>query len=126
MKHVAVLWWLLIYWSGELVAKSRILQTQVIGHLTERLPTLRGGIQGQSSLSQSEYSAPEPPKLEKLNSPVFTGTSSDKSELSVIENRNKGDYLYFLLPLPEEYRDEARGREAMLKKFRKVPETTCD
>ena len=67
MKHVAVLWWLLIYWSGELVAKSRILQTQVIGHLTERLPTLRGGIQGQSSLSQSEYSAPEPPKLEKLN-----------------------------------------------------------
>ena len=67
MKHVAVLWWLLIYWSEELVAKSRILQTQVIGHLTERLPTLRGGIQGQSSLSQSEYSAPEPPKLEKLN-----------------------------------------------------------
>ena len=64
---MAVLWWLLIYWSEELVAKSRILQTQVIGHLTERLPTLRGGVQDQSSLSQSEYSAPEPPKLEKLN-----------------------------------------------------------
>jgi len=73
MKHVAVLWWLLIYWSGELVAKSRILQTQVIGHLTERLPTLRGGIQGQSSLSQSEYSAPEPPKLEKLNAELSGG-----------------------------------------------------
>ena len=70
---MAVLWWLLIYWSEELVAKSRILQTQVIGHLTERLPTLRGGIQDQSSLSQSEYSAPEPPKLEKLNAASMRG-----------------------------------------------------
>ena len=65
IKHVAVLWWLLIYWSEELVANSSILRTQVIGHLTECLPTLRGGIQGQSPLSQSEHSVPEPPKPEE-------------------------------------------------------------
>ena len=80
---MAVLWWLLIYWSEELVAKSRILQTQVIGHLTERLPTLRGGVQDQSSLSQSEYSAPEPPKLEKLNAKV-TGAGAQRREPNAI------------------------------------------
>ncbi|MEP1582179.1 MAG: hypothetical protein ABJK18_06490, partial [Marinobacter sp.] len=83
-------------------------------HSEDRLGTVAALLQRQPDLTVA------------VISPVFTGTSSDKSELSVIENRNKGDYLYFLLPLPEEYRDEARGREAMLKKFRKVPEPTCD
>ncbi len=83
-------------------------------HSEDRLGTVAALLQRQPNLTVA------------VISPVFTGTSSDKSELSVIENRNKGDYLYFLLPLPEEYRDEARGREAMLEKFSKAPETTCD
>ena len=61
MKYVAALWWLLIYWLDELVAKTSILQTQAIGHLTEYLRILRGGIQGQSPLSLRDYSVPEHP-----------------------------------------------------------------
>ena len=59
-------------------------------------------------------------------SPVFMEAQPDGDELPLTGNQNKGDYLYFLLPLPPEYRDEARGHESMMDAFRKVPETTCD
>lgn len=105
--------------SRILAARERHPGHQIV-HLTgtfhseERLGTVAALLQRQPDLSVA------------VISPVFIGTSPDESELPVIENRNKGDYLYFLLPLPEEYQDKARGREAMLEKFRKVPETTCD
>jgi hypothetical protein len=50
----------------------------------------------------------------------------DGDELPLTGNQNKGDYLYFLLPLPPEYRDEERGHKAMMDAFRNMPGTTCD
>lgn len=67
-------------------------------------------------------------------SPVFVDDVSvsgmsvgeQDGELPIASNRKKGDYLYFLLPLPEEYRDAGRQREAMMKQFQKATGTTCD
>lgn len=45
--------------------------------------------------------------------------------MPVAENRHKGDYLYFILPLPPEYRDEERQRSAMKKRFSQYRDTEC-
>ena len=105
--------------SRILAARKRHPGHQVI-HLTgtfhseERLGTVEALLQRNPELSVA------------VISPVFKEEQFDSDELPVTANRNKGDYLYFLLPLPPEYRDEARGHEAMMDAFRKVPETTCD
>ncbi|WP_225314291.1 ChaN family lipoprotein [Marinobacter halotolerans] len=41
-------------------------------------------------------------------------------------NRGKGDFLYFLQPLPEPYKNSERQREAMMKQFREASEISCD
>ncbi|MGC8120611.1 ChaN family lipoprotein [Marinobacter sp. VGCF2001] len=46
--------------------------------------------------------------------------------LPVAENRHKGDYLYFILPLPTEFRDPERQRSAMQKRFSQRPDTRCE
>lgn len=85
-------------------------------HSEERLGTVASLLQRQPGLSVT------------VISPVFMEqpTGQHDRELPVANNRRKGDYLYFLLPFPEEYRDEERGREAMMEQFRNVPRTTCE
>ncbi len=40
-------------------------------------------------------------------------------------HQDKGDYLYFVLPLPEEYRDEERRQQAMKERFRNAGALDC-
>ena len=84
-------------------------------HSEERLGTVAALLQREPGLAVT------------VISPVFTEQPAGQHnrELPVADNRRKGDYLYFLLPLPEEYRDEERGREAMMEQFRNAPRTTC-
>lgn len=57
-------------------------------------------------------------------SPVFL--DSGVQALPVRDHAAKGDYLYFLLPLPEDYRDPERRRKAMMARFDKAPDSRCD
>lgn len=42
------------------------------------------------------------------------------------EHLGKGDYLYYLLPLPPRYRDDERQRQALRAQFREAAGITCD
>ena len=55
--------------------------------------------------------------------PVFT---PDDGRIEVTQtDRQRGNVLYYLLPLPEEYRDEARARKAMRAQFSKAKSVSC-
>ncbi|MDX1817771.1 MAG: ChaN family lipoprotein [Marinobacter sp.] len=56
--------------------------------------------------------------------PVFWPPGSETPPIA--EHRNAGDYLYFIQPLPEEYKDPEREREAMRARFGKSPTSDCD
>ncbi|NMT62383.1 hypothetical protein DIT72_03375 [Marinobacter orientalis] len=58
-------------------------------------------------------------------SPVFWHSGDDLDSL-LEANRGKGDFLYFLRPLPEQYKDSERHREAIMEQFRNAPELSCD
>lgn len=60
--------------------------------------------------------------------PVFVAPDdADRpwSEL-VRQHAGKGDYLYFLQPLPDEYRDQERHREHIRRQFRQAARTGCE
>lgn len=50
----------------------------------------------------------------------------DQTDAPLTDHTNAGDYLYFVQPLPEEFRDRERQRKAMAARFRNSPETDCD
>ncbi|AOY90357.1 hypothetical protein BKP64_17480 [Marinobacter salinus] len=52
-------------------------------------------------------------------------TTSDKG-IPLEDRRGEGDYLYFIQPLPDEYRDEEREREAMKARFSRPATQNCD
>jgi len=56
-------------------------------------------------------------------SPVVWPADAEKAPWH--ENRNKGDFLYFIQPLPEEFLDEDRERKAMSARFRRPIQETC-
>lgn len=56
-------------------------------------------------------------------SPVVWPPDADKPPLA--ENRNKGDFLFFVQPLPEEYLSEERRKKAMSARFRQSAKDTC-
>lgn len=58
-------------------------------------------------------------------SPVFVTDDGDHT-MPVAANADKGDYLYFLQPLPEEYQDPDRYREAIRRQFREAAEIRCE
>ncbi|MBW4934584.1 ChaN family lipoprotein [Marinobacter sp. F4206] len=57
-------------------------------------------------------------------SPVFW--PDDRSGAPVEENRTLGDFLYFIQPLPVEFRDPERERAAMTARFSLSTSTSCD
>ncbi|RBW49002.1 ChaN family lipoprotein [Marinobacter sp. F3R11] len=57
-------------------------------------------------------------------SPVVWPADVEKAPLQ--ENRNKGDFLYFIQPLPEEFLDKQRERKAMSARFRRPVQETCE
>nr|WP_257535308.1 ChaN family lipoprotein [Marinobacter adhaerens] len=56
-------------------------------------------------------------------SPVVWPPEADKPPLA--ENRNKGDFLFFVQPLPEEYLSDERRKKAMSARFRQSAKDTC-
>ena len=50
---------------------------------------------------------------------------ADEESAPFYENRNNGDFLYFIQPLPEEFLDEEREHKAMSARFRRPAEDTC-
>ncbi|MDL0431158.1 ChaN family lipoprotein [Marinobacter sp. TBZ242] len=58
-------------------------------------------------------------------SPVFWRAGENLDNL-VEANRQKGDFLYFIQPLPEEYQDRERHRDAIAEQFRNAAELPCD
>ncbi|GHD43202.1 Uncharacterized iron-regulated protein [Marinobacter persicus] len=57
-------------------------------------------------------------------SPVNWPADADSPPLE--KHRERGDYLYFIQPLPQEFRDDERRREAMTERFSRSPEASCD
>lgn len=57
-------------------------------------------------------------------SPVFWQPEDNEPPLE--ENRGKGDFIYFIQPLPDEFQDTEREREAMKARFRRSTDKTCD
>ncbi|MBU2953316.1 ChaN family lipoprotein [Marinobacter sp. F3R08] len=57
-------------------------------------------------------------------SPVFWPAAV--ADAPVDENRSKGDFLYFIQPLPGEFLDPEREREAMRARFRSATDKTCN
>lgn len=103
--------------SRIIAALERHPEHQVI-HLTGTFHS-EGGLGTVASLRQRR-----PDLSVAVISPVFVDDPS--GELPLAGNDDKGDYLYFLLPLPEEYRDANRQQEAFRKQFQQAKETTCD
>ncbi len=60
--------------------------------------------------------------------PIFwpQGQGQAQSQPDLEDQRSKGDFLYFLQPLPEEYRDAERGRAAMTARFSRPDLPGCD
>ncbi|AKV98669.1 MAG TPA: hypothetical protein DCQ60_09485 [Marinobacter adhaerens] len=50
----------------------------------------------------------------------------DVNEAPLENNRAKGDFIYFIQPLPDEFRDAQREREAMTARFRRSTDKSCD
>lgn len=58
-------------------------------------------------------------------SPVFWRSGDDLDSL-LESHGGKGDFLYFLQPLPKEYQDSERHRDAIREQFHKAGELSCD
>ncbi|WP_203299538.1 ChaN family lipoprotein [Marinobacter sediminum] len=56
--------------------------------------------------------------------PIFWPQGQSQPDLE--DQRSKGDFLYFLQPLPKEYRDAERGRAAMTARFSRPNLPGCD
>ena len=57
-------------------------------------------------------------------SPVFW--PSDVTEAPLEENLTKGDFIYFIQPLPDEFQNADRERKAMQARFRRSSDKNCD
>ncbi|UQG55628.1 MULTISPECIES: ChaN family lipoprotein [unclassified Marinobacter] len=64
------------------------------------------------------------PELEiTVVSPVFWPENEAMPELS--EHRTKGDFLYFLQPLPDTYKNDERSNRAMRERFSQAEQPPC-
>ncbi|MDI9244278.1 ChaN family lipoprotein [Marinobacter sp. CHS3-4] len=92
--------------------EHQILHTTGTFHAENRLGTVAVLEQKRPDLSVA------------LVSPVLWDT--DKSFATVFENnRDKGDYLYLIQPLPTEFKDQERQRESMMARFEAAGKKTC-
>lgn len=57
-------------------------------------------------------------------SPVIWPASDHNPPLE--QNREKGDFLYFIQPLPDEFKDAKRERETMTARFQRSANDLCD
>lgn len=90
----------------------QILHTTGTFHSEERLGTV----------AVLEQRAPE--LSIAVITPVFW--PDDEANLPLATHRSGGDYLYFIQPLPEEFQDPEREREAMRARFANRTSPDCD
>lgn len=51
---------------------------------------------------------------------------ADQNTLPLADYRERGDYLYMIQPLPAEFKDDDRRRQAMKERFTRSPGANCD
>ncbi|KAA1176397.1 ChaN family lipoprotein [Marinobacter salinexigens] len=77
---------------------------------------------GLGTVALLKQRAPEL-RITVISPQFWTDQSLDEQ---VTSNRFKGDYLYFIRPLPDEFIDEERERKAMMERFRNASDNSCD
>lgn len=102
---------------------ERIL-TALSGHPGHQVLHTTGTFHSEQRLGTVAVLEQRAPELSiAVISPVEWAPS--EQAMPVAANRHKGDYLYFILPLPPEYRDAERQRSAMQERFSRHSDTRC-
>ncbi|MFN2360688.1 MAG: ChaN family lipoprotein [Marinobacter sp.] len=87
---------------------------------------LNGTFHSENRLGMVAVLEKKHPELEvAVISPVFWSPDEDFHSLMEAQ-RGKGDFLYFLQPLPQEYRDSERHRDAIMEQFHNAAEISCE
>ncbi len=103
---------------------ARILQARAEypGHQVFHLTGTFHSEEGLGTVALLKQRAPE--LSVAVISPVFW--PSDVKEPPLDRNRAKGDFIYFIQPLPDEFQDAERERKAMQARFSRSTDKTCD
>ena len=103
---------------------QRILQARE-QHPGHQVIHLTGTFHSEERLGTVAVLEKRAPKLSvAVISPVVW--ENDTETMPLEDNRNRGDYLYFIQPLPEEYKDAERRRKAMQARFSRSKPADCD
>lgn len=103
---------------------TRILEARA-EHPNHQVLHVTGTFHSEESLGTVALLKQRAPEVSvAVVSPVFW--PSDISEAPLEQNSAKGDFIYFIQPLPEEFRDAQREREAMTARFRRSTDRSCD
>jgi uncharacterized iron-regulated protein len=103
---------------------TRILQARA-EHPEHQVLHLTGTFHSEDGLGTVALLKQRAPELSiAVISPAFWSPEDNDPPLQ--ENRSKGDFIYFIQPLPDEFRDAEREREAMKARFRRSSDTACD
>lgn len=103
---------------------ARILQARADypGHQVLHLTGTFHSEDGLGTVALLKQRAPEVSVA--IVSPAFW--PPDVTEAPLDKNRTKGDFIYFIQPLPDEFRDAERERKAMQARFSRSTDRTCD
>lgn len=103
---------------------SRIIATMQT-HPDSQILHLTGTFHSEDGLGTVALLKQRAPELRiTVITPLFwNGQSLDQQ---VAANRDKGDYLYVIQPLPDEFVDEERARKAMMARFSRAADNACD
>lgn len=103
---------------------ARILQARAAhpGHQVLHLTGTFHSEDGLGTVALLKQRAPEVSVA--VVSPAFWPSNVDEPPLN--QNRGKGDFIYFIQPLPDEFQDAERERKAMQARFSRSTEKTCD
>lgn len=103
---------------------TRILEARARfpGHQVLHLTGTFHSEDGLGTVALLEKRAPE--LTVAVISPVFWPATDSTPPLE--QNRTNGDFLYFIQPLPDEFKDPEREREAMAARFQRSSSKTCD
>lgn len=110
--------------------RDNTMADQVIKALREnpdhQVVHVNGTFHSENRLGMVAVLEKKQPDLEvAVVSPLFWGPDDDFNSLLEAQ-RQKGDFLYFLQPLPEKYKDSERYHKEIMQKFRNAGKLTCD
>jgi len=110
--------------------RDNTMANQVLKALREnpkrQIIHINGSFHSEDRLGMVAVLEKKQPELKvAVVSPVFWGLDDDFDRL-LAAHRGEGDFLYFLQPLPDQYKDNERHREAIMKQFQNADNLTCD